>query len=527
MTSMRAENISFGYDEPVFSDISFSISDGDKIGLVGNNGSGKSTLLKCLAGIIEPDKGSIIRSKGLKVGYIEQAIPTYLLDQKIFDVIAEAIPAEERDYSGWKVELALEAFGATEDILTKKVKELSGGWQRIALIARTSMADPDILMLDEPTNHLDLEKILKLEAWLRDEIKIPFVAISHDRQFLDNCTNRTLFLRGAKVHDFNHPYSAARGMLTERDKAAQASREDELKEIDRLKRSAHTLKMIGKDNRSDAASRKSKQISDRAEKLAADLTEVHVEEPRDIRLGDKQSQADRLITLSDFKVMTPDGAILFTAESVNIKKGERVVIMGINGAGKSQFLRQLVHAYQQSIPNSGHVQGGYFTPSIEMVFLDQHLSHLDPNSSISDFVASNFSVSGQNSVSLLVQAGFPHDMQSKKIADLSFGQRSRIAFLGLRLANPNLYIMDEPTNHLDVDGQERLEREILDKEATCILVSHDRRLVENLGTEFYLIHKKRLVKIPSPTFFYEAISKGSDAASFDQNVMKRLKDKTR
>src|SRR5829696_2041061 len=195
MTSLNLRNIGVVAHTPLFQNLNLVIGEGDRLGLVAANGAGKSTLLKCLAGLIEPTHGDIVRSRGLRVALVEQDVPAGLLDLSFHDVLHRALPADERVAQEWRVDMVLDEFDTPADLRRLPMRALSGGWQRLALIARAWITEPDVLLLDEPTNHLDLEKIQLLEDWLTAPMRrVPMVIASHDRRFLDTCTNRTLFL---------------------------------------------------------------------------------------------------------------------------------------------------------------------------------------------------------------------------------------------------------------------------------------------------------------------------------------------
>lgn len=508
MTQIRLDNVGFGYADRLFSGVTLSISDFDKVGVVGNNGTGKTSLLKCVAGQLEPTEGRIIKPKSLRFGFIEQDVPPHLLNKTLHDVIAEAIPAHDRDANLWKVDVALDTFKAPQDIISRPICELSGGWQRLAMIARTGISDPDVLLLDEPTNHLDLEKIFVLENWLNEQIQgIPTICVSHDRRFLDNCTNKTLFVRSALSANYSHPYSVARQLLDQDDKTAYAQREKELKEISRLEKSAHELRQIGVNDHSDNALKKSAQIAKRAETIRSQTTEVYVEGKRDVRLSNSGTHAKYMVQLENVDVSTPDGKHLFHIEKLSIGQNDRLILLGVNGAGKSQFVQALRRAFEdkETAKQSGIAIG----PSIQLGYIDQLLSQLPLNKGMRDFIAEQGAITPQRITGVLVEAGFPYQAQDKKIKLLSYGERSRLSLLALRLAEPNFYIMDEPTNHLDVSGQEQLEREILNHGASCVLVSHDRSFVSNLGTRFCVIHEGKLREIDSPEIFYEYMLNGT------------------
>ena len=414
------------------------------------------------------------------------------------------------------MDIALDTFKAPENIRNKPIRELSGGWQRLALIARVAMTEPDMLLLDEPTNHLDVGKILALEEWLNSQVyDTPIVTVSHDRGFLEACTNRTVFLRGGQASDYKHSYERARELLAEDDKAAASQREKELEELDRLEKSAHKQRQIGKDNYSDAALQKAKQIEKRAERLRAQLTAVYNEARRDVKLRTSHTHAKRLVTIEDVDIKAPDGTQLFHIDKLDIKQGDSIVILGANGAGKSQFIQHLNRAFADI--EGAKKAGIAITPTAKLGYVDQHLSNLPLNSNMRDYIQSisPTPMDNQRVTSTLVSIGFPYEAQTTKIKDLSQGQRARLNLLALRLIEPNFYIMDEPTNHLDIAGQEALEAEIIEHEAATILVSHDRAFVRNIGTAFFEIKDGKLKPVEAPEVFYASLENTDGASGTD------------
>ena len=202
MTLINIRNLGVTLNAPLFSRLDLSVNAGDRIGLVAANGRGKSTLLRCIAGMAEPSDGEITRSRGLTIGYVEQDVPSALADTPFHAAVLDMLPVERRASEGWRVDVALESLDVPEALRQRPLKQLSGGWQRFAMLARVVVAEADVLLLDEPTNHLDLARICQLEAWLnalpRD---MPVVISSHDRAFLDATTNRTVFLRPERSPD--------------------------------------------------------------------------------------------------------------------------------------------------------------------------------------------------------------------------------------------------------------------------------------------------------------------------------------
>jgi ATPase subunit of ABC transporter with duplicated ATPase domains len=467
---------------PLFDDLTLTLGETDRIGLVAGNGAGKSTLLRCLAGVSDPTSGDIVRSRGLRLALVEQDLPAALRDLPLQEAVRRAIPPADRDAEAWRVDLILDELATPEDLRARPLQALSGGWQRLALLARAWVTLPDMLLLDEPTNHLDLEKIEVLEAWLTNQ-RIPMAVASHDRQFLDRVTNRTLFLRASGSRLYAHPYTVARGLLADDDAAQAAQLERDTRETARLRRSAAELRNIGINSRSDAAQKKSSLMAARADRLEAGLRPVKAERPGVIRLTNSDTHAQVLLILQDVSVPAPDGRILVRTGKLTVFKGDRIVLLGRNGVGKSMLVRLLHRAMTD--PDS--VAGVRVSPSVVVGYVDQQMAQLPSAASPIGFITARFRLGDQRSRSLLAGAGFPVERQGRPIETFSLGQRARLGLLALRLEEPNLYLLDEPTNHVDIPGQEVLETEILDRGATCILVSHDRMFVRGVGTRFWLL----------------------------------------
>jgi ATPase subunit of ABC transporter with duplicated ATPase domains len=475
--------------DPLFQGVTLTLGKGDRLGLIAGNGGGKSTLLRCIAGTAEPSSGAITRARGVRLAHVEQDVPETLLDLPLAEAIRRAIPPAEREAQGWRVDVVLDEFGAAPDLHDRPVRALSGGWQRLALIARAWVTEPDALLLDEPTNHLDLAKILMLEDWILEQAAdVPMVVASHDRAFLDRCTTRTLFLRPENSRLYAHPYTKARHLLAEDDRAQEARLEKDSREADRLRRSAGALKNIGINSRSDAAQRKSMLMAQRAEALEETLKPVHVEKSGDIRLGNRGTHAKVLMSLAGLDVTAPDGRTLFRIGKLDIFQGDRIVLLGRNGVGKSRMVALLARALAQG----EEMAGVRVSPSVVLGYVDQQMSQLPAQDTPQGFIGGSFRLGDQRTISLLAGAGFSVRLQRQKIATLSPGQRARLGMLALRLTEPNFYLLDEPTNHVDIVGQAQLEAEILAHHATCVLVSHDRRFVETIGTRFLVIEGGRL-----------------------------------
>ena len=501
MSLISIQSLGITLGAPLFSGLDLTVQPGDRIGLVAANGRGKSTLLRCLAGLMDPTEGQCRFARNTRTTLMVQDPGPDLLALPVRDVVLEALPADSRAWDAWRADVALEAMEIPAASWDRPLGDLSGGWQRMVLLARAWLTEPDILLMDEPTNHLDLQRIGQLQRWMGALPKDTAVIIaSHDRAFLDAVTSRTLFLRGEASVDFALPYSAARTSLDEWDAATARRHETELRQADQLRRQAAKLHNIGVNSGSDLLTVKTRQLKDRAARIEAAARPAHKEASAGkIRLAESGTDAKVLLAMNEVRVTTPDGQRLFATGKLWIHPGDRVVLLGGNGAGKSCLLDLVTRAMR------GEAREGFrCNPSVIPGICDQTLSHLRPDETLHQVIADRFEVGEQRIRSLLAGAGFPVEQQSRTVAVLSGGQRARLAMLVLRLEQPNFYVLDEPTNHLDIEGQEALERELNRGEAACLLVSHDRRFVRNVGNRFWLIARGRLVEVDGPDDFFAA-----------------------
>lgn len=497
MTIININALGVTLGDPLFTDLTLTISKGDRIGLVAANGRGKTTLLECLASISEPTTGDITRARGLRLGYVKQNVPDEAHALTLYEWVLAALPAEQAEYESWRVDVVLDDLKVPYDLQRKPLSDLSGGWQRTAMLAAVWIGKPDILLLDEPTNHLDLYRIGLLQNWLASLPRdVTVVITSHDRAFLDSTTNRTLFLRAERSRVFQLPFTAARLALDEADTADERRFTNELNKAQQLRKQAAKLKNIGINSGSDLLVVKTKQLNERAALMEAAAKPAHQERSAgDIRLVNSGSHAKALITLDDVQVETPDGRVLYKTGQKWVLPGDRIVLLGANGTGKTLLIRMI----QQALNGSGSAVK--CAPSVAPAYSDQHLSQLDDNDTPMTAVAGQFDIGDQRARGVLAGAGVAIQMQDTKIGALSGGQKARLAMLVLRLRNPNFYLLDEPTNHLDIEGQEALEHELIAHDASCLLVSHDRSFLRQVGNRYWWISGKKLEEVESPEPF--------------------------
>jgi ATPase subunit of ABC transporter with duplicated ATPase domains len=516
MTSRRAvlgiEGGAFFYGASrVFSGVSFLLDDA-RTALVGENGVGKSTLLKCLAGELELNTGKIVRSRGLRLGALPQEVPADLAGTAVRAVLERSLARVGQTGEDWRIDVLLAEIGLAPDFAEQRFDELSGGWQRLMLIAAAARLEaPDILILDEPTNHLDIGNIDTLESWLIGDIYLPMLIVSHDREFLNRVTTRTLFLRADGTHAFKAPFAQAREELLRRDAADGARRKLEEREIRRLEKVAARYHAWGVKN--PAFHKRQKATETRIDRIEAAKTQVYAARLRRLELNDGEIDARIAVRVAGLAVKTPDGArTLVTIETLAIAAGDRIALLGANGAGKSTLLSALADAYD---PRREHYDGGApvrFNPACRLVYFDQSLRGLPLDVTLLDYLTGVEDVTEKDAIRALAQAGFAFARLREPIAVLSWGERSRLMFLRMKLAGPNLYLLDEPTSHLDIEGQEALEAQLEETDVACLFVSHDRYFTRTAATRFLEIRKGRLVEVESADGYLEA--RASEPVSF-------------
>lgn len=504
MSKLVLQDVELGYVGPLVGDVNLRIANQEKVGVVGINGAGKSTLIKCITGELEPSQGSVSTQRGLRIAHVDQHVPAALLAISFRQCVAQALPSGDLVTREWEVDYILDVLQVPGSVRQRCLVDLSAGWQRFALIARAWLGNPDIALLDEPTNFLDLEKVLVLERWIRDTAgDTPMIIVSHDRRFLDNVTDSTLFVRPTRSRFINHPYTRAVDLLEAEDRADENRRERYARHLERMRKSAHQLRQIGVNKHSDTALKRSAQLDRKIEALADAIPRAVHEQPREIQLSNSGTHAKVVLEFQDFTLRTPDNDVLLGIDELRIWQGERVVILGRNGAGKTRLI-QAVHAAILD-RDAGAQAGIRIPPSISCGYVDHAMQALNARATPLQFISERFRLHENRTTSLLVSTGFELGLHGRPIAQLSAGQRVRLLLLVLRLEQPNFYLLDEPTNHVDIQGQEALEQELVHHQATCVFASHDREFIDQVATRFLWIKGKRLIEVDSAEGFYREL----------------------
>lgn len=506
MLSCNNVSKSFGV-ETILEDISFSVNEGDKIGIVGVNGTGKTTLFKVITGIFPHDKGDIFTSKNCRFGYLEQNTNFYS-EKTIFDevvsVFSDLIEAEEElrslehqiaslsakeSSSGDQLKKAMDTYGKkyeefekkngyayksevrgtlkglgfSDEEMNKPVNVLSGGEKTRVLLAKLLLSKPSLLLLDEPTNHLDADAIEWLEAFLRS-YEETIMIISHDRYFLDQSVNRIFEMENKRLTSYN-------GNYTDYQKQAKINREIRLRQYENQQRdikkqeeSIERLKAYGREKHLRRARSKEKML-DKVDRL---------DKPQELRKKARFNFVLRHHSGND--VLKAQGLgksfgdrKLFEGVDFDLYRGEKVALIGPNGVGKSTLFKIIMGDESQD-------QGEYkLGQGVDIAYFHQEQKSLNLENSIIDEVWDDNPHMTQTEVRNLLGAFlFEGEDVFKSIRSLSGGERARVAILKLILSKSNLLLLDEPTNHLDIDSKEVLEDALKEYEGTLLTISHDR-----------------------------------------------------
>ncbi len=463
LLQVRGAEKSYG-DQMLLSDAEVTIVDDQKVGFVGRNGAGKSTLLRVLLGEEELDKGEVIQSANLRVGYLRQHDP-FLPGESALDFLMR--DSEQPD---WKCGEVAGQFELKGDYLNGPLAALSGGWQTRVKLAALLLHEPNLLLLDEPTNFLDLRTQILLEHFLRSFSKAALI-VSHDREFLKATCSHTLDLtRGqltmypGKIDQFLE-YQAERREHDERVNASVQAKQKQLQRfIDKNRARASTATQ---------AKSKGKQLERlQTIEIALDDPTAHIRAPI---VNPRQGAAVRC---NELTIGYADRAVAKNI-GVEIEHGQRTAIVGDNGQGKTTLLRTLVGSLE---PLSGQVKWGY---GCEIGVYAQHVyTSLDPKQTVLEYLEYKANP-GTTQQMILAVAGallFRDSHTQKKISVLSGGERARLCMAGLLLGTYNILVLDEPGNHLDVDTVEALADALLAYKGTVIFTSHDRHFMKRIAT---------------------------------------------
>lgn len=503
-------SVSFA-DRTLFSGVELEVYEGEKIGFVGVNGCGKTTLLKLLKGELSPDSGSVHFAGGCKVGFMEQfaceGSQKTLYDEAL-SIFAELEETELRleelndkiDFGNCSEDIieqqlflrekfereggltyksrtaaALMGLGFSESDLSLSASALSGGQKSKLQLAKLLLSDADLLLLDEPTNHLDIESVEWLEKFLAD-YRGAYIVVSHDRYFLDKVTERTIELENRRVSSYKGNYTRFLELKEQDLERRQKVYDATVKEIGRIEGIIEQQKRWNQAHNYVTIASKQKSIDRLSETL-----EKPEDSPERIKFSFKCAEGCGNDVLEARRLaLSFDEKRLFSCVDLDIKKGERVFLIGGNGCGKTSLFRILTEQYT---PDSGEFRYG---ARVSVGYFDQAQQGLSLEKSALDEVWDEYPSMNETAVRTALAAFlFKGDDVYKKISELSGGERARIALLKLMLSGANFLLLDEPTNHLDITSREALENALLSYDGTMFVISHDRYLINKLADRVY------------------------------------------
>ena len=494
--------------------IDFHISETDKIGLVGKNGAGKSTILKLICGIQSPTSGKVAVRNDVKIGYLPQ-IMEHCKGRSVIDEAMTAFSdifeleealgritvelAERQDYESKEyhdliirmneindrlsytrsenpevlAERTLLGLGFRYDELSRPAETFSQGWNMRIELAKILLSKPDVLLLDEPTNHLDIESIEWLEEYLKS-YRGSLVLISHDRKFLDNVTNRTVEIMLGRIHDYRVPYSRYLELRRERIEQQKAAYENQQRLIEKTEEFIEKFRY--KPTKSNQVQSRVKQLEklERIEIDVEDRSVMTVKFPPAPRSGD--------IVYKSVDMMVGYGEkIVFSDAAIEVRRGEKVALVGRNGEGKTTLMRVIMGELD---PMMGESKSGY---NVNIGYYAQNQEDiLDKEDTV--FGTLDRIAVGDIRLKLRDILGaflFKGEDIDKKVAVLSGGERARLAMAKLMLRPYNLLALDEPTNHMDIRSKDMLKQALKAYDGTLIIVSHDRDFLDGLVDKLY------------------------------------------
>ena len=496
--------------KPLFENTDLTLNPGDKIGLIGANGAGKSTLFGMLRDELHPDQGSIDFPRSWRVAYVAQETPAlerpaveYAIDgdttlRKLEKELAEVEAMADQEAAGHRMgelyglladadaytvrsrgEQLLAGLGFSQDQMMQPVSSFSGGWRMRLNLAQALMCPSDLLLLDEPTNHLDLDAIIWLEDWLK---RYPgtLIVISHDRDFLDGVVNVIVHIDERKLKRYSGNYSSF-----ERQRAAQIVLAQGMLEKQQRKQ-AHLQSYI---DRFKAQATKARQAQSRIKALARmeEIAPLRAAAEFSFDFREPLRAPNPLLTLDDVAIgyRSEEGNEKQIASAINfsLQTGQRIGLLGVNGAGKSTFIKTIAGELQALHGDANFGKGlaiGYFAQhQLEMLRDDEsplwHLVRIAPT------------VREQELRNFLGSFNFPGTMVTSPIGPFSGGEKARLALALIVWQRPNLLLLDEPTNHLDLETREALTDALAQFEGTLMLVSHDRHLLRATTDQFLIV----------------------------------------
>ena len=505
----------FGYGK-LFEDVSFSLNEGESISIVGPNGCGKSTLLKLIAGIERIDGGQVSIKKGAKVAYLDQTGSSIKDDRPVYEVLKDAFSElkemeqeinslqkkmesgiEGNEYDkvlerycnlmerfsmagGYDMETnintVVEGLKIDKNILNQSYNDLSGGEKTLVQLGKALLIKPDLILLDEPTNHLDIERIEWLENYIKS-FRGASVIVSHDRYFLDRMSNQILDLDNGSGKVYSTNYT---GFLEEKQRDFEkqmANYKDQQALIKKLEAEKKYFAERGMATNSSTLTARAHTLQTKIDRLKQ-MAVARPKEQKKLNVGfdEERKSSKKVITAEGLTITTPDGRKILDDIDIDICAGERIAFIGSNGSGKSTFVKSVLG--EQDLPVEGNVEVG---PSVKIGYLPQIINFPNGEQQLLEYFRGEVGVNEQKARQILAGFLFYQEDVTKRVKNLSGGERMRVKLAELLQQKINTLIFDEPTNHIDIPTKEVLEDAIEDFDGTLIFVSHDRYFINKFA----------------------------------------------
>ena len=503
--------INFGYGQ-LFENVSFSLNEGESISIVGPNGCGKSTLLKIIVGLEKPETGQVSIKKDAKVAYLDQTGSSIVDNRIVYEILKDAftdlkdmekrlnelqkkmeseIQGKEYDSllkkycnllerfsaaGGYDMDLnintVVEGLNIDSSILNQSYNDLSGGEKTLVQLAKALIIKLDLLLLDEPTNHLDIERIEWLEKYIKS-FKGSSVIVSHDRYFLDKMSNKILDLDNGIGKVYNSNYS---GYLEEKQRDFEkqvASYKDQQELIKKLEAQKKYFAERGMATNSSTLCDRAHVLQTKIDKLKQmAISKPKIPKKLNVEFTEERKTSKKIISIENLDVTIPGGRKILDNINLNIFAGERVALIGANGSGKSTLVKSILE--EQNLPVDGKIEIG---PSVKIGYLPQIITFPKPNQNLLEYFCNSAELNEQKARQVLAGFQFYQEDVTKKVVNLSGGEKMRVKLAELLQRKINTLIFDEPTNHIDIPTKEVLEDALEDFDGTLIFISHDRYFI--------------------------------------------------
>ncbi len=524
MSILTATKISKSYGvEQILEDISFSLNESERIGIVGINGAGKSTLFRIIAGEIPADSGELFFARDKSLGYLKQR-DHFPEGGTVMQEMQRAANEERKkrfeEKHGYSYDSActgmLRSLAFTDNYFDKPVSNLSGGERTRLALAAILLQEPDILLLDEPTNHLDIGTLKWLEGYLAN-CKSTLMIISHDRYFLDRLATRIFEIENGKLRAYEGNYSEYKEKKRIRYVQDLKHYEHAAAEIRRQEDMIRRFKERGTEKLIKRAKSREKRLA----RIAATEKPSLLRQKLSMNFKQELGSASEVLIAEDLNMSFGKGDArrqIFSDVNMKIMKGERICMVGANGVGKTTLLKIIMGKIRSD--------GGWLKLGQNVIpaYYDQEQKLLDDDKTVLDELHSSYIKYDQTELrSMLGRLGFYGDDVFKRVSELAGGEKARLSLLKLMMTGANFLVMDEPTNHLDINAREVFEDALLDFPGTLLIVSHDRYLLEKIPTAIYELKPDGITKYLGNYDYYE---RKSASVTSGKAYLERLADRT-